>query len=1129
MNQPISKPKRFPGVASFEDDALASELFFGRETESQKLLHNILAESLVVVFSYSGYGKTSLLKASVFKKLREKNFYPALIRFNKKEFEPQKLIKTELLAIDENEGYEVIQKSTTPDLKDFFKGLEIWSNEDKLLTPVLVFDQFEELFTLEHNRTYLASFFEDLAVVLKESKESEMPLKMVISIREDFLGHLEKMATNIPNVFTTRFRLEALKKDAARKAITEPASKVLPGVTFASPPFTFSEESIDQLLEFLSRKMIEGAWRPDDDIEPIQLQIICSELENKVIQGDIKADPNGEVVIDPVDFNGMDGLQNIIAHFYDQQIAKVQAQLNLSYGAVTALKEVIETGLIAGIRRVPLAYDSLISRPGVTKEAIDLLIESKLLKLESHHGNDLVEISHDTLVDPILKSLHSRLETEKKERRRKKIIRYSAIAFFVLALLAYIINSIFSANTAKQEKYYYAALMGGRENPTLGYQIALDGEKVGNTTDKLKALLDQFRFGKYAYITNSFSMEGKFISAYISKEGGNIKIADDVTVQSRNRNGNFESIKSFEETLINGTCLIGGNYYIVTPHGDSIDMLDENTKLVKSISLLPEAGLNLQGEDAYNKYSMIGAEKLLMAGYNNTAQNANQIASFLFFDRSVALLSNDQHFLIFQGDNKAYLHDLGTNNFYRFNPSDTGGFFPLENKNYSASLRSGKEHSFSNLSNAPSKEEKTNEVVAMAITNDFSRAVFAVDDSVKIWDMPNLKNGKITGNYTKNSVKLIGHEGRVNTISISPNDSFILTGGQDNVAILWNFNGEQIALLKGHKSQIIYTSFSSDGQEMITADDIGHLLVWKLGKEVAPEELVKFSPFDYHALGLTEKKYSAQKLYDTTGFQPLLSAVLHYTASLPYTNIYPGDVNYSNNLHQSLNEVEDMFEALFRKDSFQKLNPGFIKDLYFKYTNLLYNTPALIGKDKVIDAEATERLSRFYDLRINNYLSGKENIGYDYFIGELEVAAQYFVGNSNYKEANVFFTKIISWLETLEQRNGKNLTYDTDKAKTYTSISYYDLLQGKYDEAIKASNQSLAADSTYTLVYSNLALGHLLLKQYSAAEVIYRTYKQELYYSFLQDFDDLQKAGIIAKKDTDLNIEVAKIKKMLNE
>src|SRR5687768_17461252 len=101
-NEPLkfTKPKRFPGVSSFDDNEIASELFYGREEEGIKLLHYILAETLVVLFSYSGYGKTSLLQANVFRKLRERNFYPLLIRFNKRGCKPQELIKSGILDIN---------------------------------------------------------------------------------------------------------------------------------------------------------------------------------------------------------------------------------------------------------------------------------------------------------------------------------------------------------------------------------------------------------------------------------------------------------------------------------------------------------------------------------------------------------------------------------------------------------------------------------------------------------------------------------------------------------------------------------------------------------------------------------------------------------------------------------------------------------------------------------------------------------------------------------------------------------------------------------------------------------------------------------------------------------------------
>jgi AAA+ ATPase superfamily predicted ATPase len=214
---------------------LAAQLFFGREDESKQLFYLIVSESLTVLYSKSGYGKTSLLHASVFRMLREDNFFPFTARFNKKDASPCEAIRHSIQNTKQAE-FDVISNEKEGDLLSFFQGLEIWSAANKLLTPVVMLDQFEELFTLEHNLKHRASFVDQLAALLFKAKEGKLSVRIVISIREDFLGHLEKMAIKIPSIFSNRFRLEALTKSAAAKAIVKPGAAMLDGVEFSSPP-----------------------------------------------------------------------------------------------------------------------------------------------------------------------------------------------------------------------------------------------------------------------------------------------------------------------------------------------------------------------------------------------------------------------------------------------------------------------------------------------------------------------------------------------------------------------------------------------------------------------------------------------------------------------------------------------------------------------------------------------------------------------------------------------------------------------------------------------------------------------------------------------------------------------------
>src|SRR4051812_20635626 len=117
---------RFPGVISFEDNDISSQLFAGREDDGYKLLQYILSEHLTVLFATSGFGKTSILQAYVFRKLRQHLFYPVIIRLNIADQSPQEIIKARFREVDKLSSYEFDEQKNTGDLKSFFNAIEIW-------------------------------------------------------------------------------------------------------------------------------------------------------------------------------------------------------------------------------------------------------------------------------------------------------------------------------------------------------------------------------------------------------------------------------------------------------------------------------------------------------------------------------------------------------------------------------------------------------------------------------------------------------------------------------------------------------------------------------------------------------------------------------------------------------------------------------------------------------------------------------------------------------------------------------------------------------------------------------------------------------------------------------------------
>ena len=114
--------------------------------------------------------------------------------------------------------------------------------------------------------------------------------------------------------------------------------------------------------------------------------------------------------------------------------------------------------------------------------------------------------------------------------------------------------------------------------------------------------------------------------------------------------------------------------------------------------------------------------------------------------------------------------------------------------------------------------------------------------------------------------------------------------------------------------------------------------------------------------------------------------------------------------------------------------------------------------------------------------------------------------------------------------------YKENLSATYGSLSFNQLFLYDFDGAIKSASAGIELSPTKNnWIYTNLALGYLLSGNFSKAEPIYRDYKDELFDSktssfktaFLQDFNDLQDAGIFKSLSGETIDEIAKTRQML--
>ncbi|HEX3553247.1 MAG TPA: hypothetical protein VIA62_08460, partial [Thermoanaerobaculia bacterium] len=221
----LSRDNPWPGLDPF--DEADREYFHGRTVESAELLRLVRRELLTVLFGRSGLGKTSLLKAGLFPLLRAEDYLPVYVRLDHAAGAPapREQVFRALHAACEAEGVQASQPTPEESLWSFFhrRDAEFWSARNRPVTPVIVFDQFEEVFTsgqeTEAAQGRSAAFLAELGDLVenrppdavRQALEAEptaarrfdfkrSTAQLVLSFREDFLAEMEGLKERMPSL-----------------------------------------------------------------------------------------------------------------------------------------------------------------------------------------------------------------------------------------------------------------------------------------------------------------------------------------------------------------------------------------------------------------------------------------------------------------------------------------------------------------------------------------------------------------------------------------------------------------------------------------------------------------------------------------------------------------------------------------------------------------------------------------------------------------------------------------------------------------------------------------------------------------------------------------------------------------
>ena len=425
---------RYPGIQSFTHND--KSLFFGRDREVKELFRLIVLNDLVILFGKSGIGKTSLLQAGVGTLLEERLLHPVKIRLNNIHQPISRQLYEQF-----NEA-ELLPVNTSDELSlwEYCQQL-LYVSGGEVHTPVLVLDQFEELFTLYHSKVEVQQdFIAQLSAVVNQLAPQHLikpeweladrerfltppKVHIVISIRSDFLYLLDRLSNRIPYILRCRYELNTLNEKNARIAITRPAllaqfsNENEPGdktIAFTAAQFSYSNAALDDIIDNLTLINDPADWpnknKTRSEVEAFQLQLLCRYIEDKIIA---EKCPTGFEIF-PDFYGGKLGIETILRAFYSSVLDKFDVQLR------PKIQRLVEEKLLSDDRRILQEKEFLKRECQIGDAELVILTRERLLKEEPRGGSFYYEISHDTLVLPIIIARDKRLQQEHQEQQERE-------------------------------------------------------------------------------------------------------------------------------------------------------------------------------------------------------------------------------------------------------------------------------------------------------------------------------------------------------------------------------------------------------------------------------------------------------------------------------------------------------------------------------------------------------------------------------------------------------------------------------------------------------------------------------------------------------------------------------------
>ena len=410
------------GLSSYTEETRA--YFHGRDEETAELARRVQRKNLTVLFGQSGLGKTSLLRAGLVPRLRGEGYCPVYVRIDyaPESPPPSEQIKQAIFRATAAAGHwsrpgAAIEGES---LWEFLhhRGDLLRDASGRTLLPLLIFDQFEEIFTLgqadDAGRLRAKLFLEDLADLVENrppaALEKRLELdeadaeqfdfaradyRVLIALREDYLAHLESLKGSMPSITQNRMRLARMTGAQALSAVVKPGGRLV------------TQEVAESIVRFVAG----GSELANAEVEPSLLSLVCRELNTvRLAQG--RSEISADLLAGSRD--------TILSEFYERALADQPP----------GVRRVVEDELLTESgHRESLAEERVakaLAAADAAPDALAQLVDRRLLRIEERLDVRRVELTHDVLCSVVRASRDLRHEREARDEAERQLAAQQA-------------------------------------------------------------------------------------------------------------------------------------------------------------------------------------------------------------------------------------------------------------------------------------------------------------------------------------------------------------------------------------------------------------------------------------------------------------------------------------------------------------------------------------------------------------------------------------------------------------------------------------------------------------------------------------------------------------------------------